>query len=222
MIINDGFLNYYAVDIETKCNLADCGKTECQHGLSPKTSQITCVGVFGWNNKNEEVKMVLRREKHIRDFFMKAECDSYRIVGQYFKFDLDFLYQYNYKFDLGLWVDDTKTMSKHIKTRVTLKYLQDYEKRRHLKNAHLKFREHRKGTPHSLKVLAPFFLGVEPFWENPEDHDNDEYVLKDAEYTARLAALFTLMLKKEKNFDSYRLGFKMERERVKKDLAIVK
>jgi hypothetical protein len=38
-----------------------------------------------------------------------------------------------------------------------------------------------------------FWLNIKPFWETPEDHNNDEYVLKDAQYTFELFELFELI-----------------------------
>ena len=62
---------------------------------------------------------------------------------------------------------------------------------------------HRNAGPLSLKVLAPFFLKVNSFWESPVDHNNNEYVLKDCEYTYKLYQFFKEKLHQEELYQFY-------------------
>jgi len=88
-------------------------------------------------------------------------------------------------------IDDTQLMA-HVSTRkVPKSFLEKYESRRMELNAELpKGRGHRKAKALSLKVLAPYFLKVPPFWENPLDHNDEVYNQKDCEYTLRLREYF--------------------------------
>src|SRR5690606_24295618 len=64
----------------------------------------------------------------------------------------------------------------------------------------------RKAGKHSLKTLAPYFLGVEPYWEAKTggEHDDDDYVTTDAEYTLRLVAFLEEKLRSIGYYDFYR------------------
>lgn len=50
--------------------------------------------------------------------------------------------------------------------------------------------------------MAPYFLHVKAFWEDPSNHDNEEYCLKDCEYTYKLYYKFTEMAS-DKEFKFY-------------------
>lgn len=97
---------------------------------------------------------------------------------------------------------DTQMMAASLSYRIPQSWLDDYNAKRKLINKALGKGVHRTGSQFSLKCLAPYFLGVEPFWE-VADHDNEEYALKDVEYTYRLWQLFTDELKKEDSYDFY-------------------
>src|SRR5882724_64369 len=86
--------------------------------------------------------------------------------------------------------------------KVTKKYLAQYEhKRKKLNDALPKGKKHRHAKALSLKVLAPYFLNVDPFWETPGNYDNEEYNRKDCVYTKDLHSYFsTNMTDDEKKF----------------------
>jgi DNA polymerase I-like protein with 3'-5' exonuclease and polymerase domains len=86
-------------------------------------------------------------------------------------------------------VHDTMVMAVVFPHKIPESWLTDYEAKRKLANAALGANVHRNAGGYSLKTLAPYFLGVKPFWE-VANHANDEYALKDARYTYELAQYF--------------------------------
>jgi DNA polymerase I-like protein with 3'-5' exonuclease and polymerase domains len=88
----------------------------------------------------------------------------------------------------GLPWDCTQLLAVALSHKIPDEWLARYEVRRKELNKLLPHghRAHREAGKHSLKTLAPYFLGVEPFWEATDGHDNDEYVLRDCEYTYQL------------------------------------
>lgn len=184
-----------AVDIETECNQG-CSKS-CNHGLNPFKSRITCIGVY-----NEEMSFVFRSLLKFHSF-IHTLGPNVKLIGHNFKFDLKFLY-FN-GIDLrSLWADDTQLMAASYSVNVVKPYIEAYETKRQLENKKLPSGySHRKARGYSLKVLAPYFLGVPAFWENPVNHDSDEYVLKDCEYTYRLYKFFHTRLQEDQTLDFY-------------------
>lgn len=89
-------------------------------------------------------------------------------------------------------MEDTKLMAHVHHHKVPLLYLDQYERVRAEVNKTLpKGHKHRPARGLSLKVLAPFFLGVPPFWETPGNYDNEEYNRKDCVYTHQLHQYFS-------------------------------
>lgn len=184
-------------------------------GLSPWKDSITCVG--GWEpNKN----FVLRD-----NYQYLANIDQ-KIVGQNFKFDLKFL-KVNENIDLvDKYVWDTQIMAHVCTDKIPDDWLEVYEFRRRQANKKLPPGvSHRQAKRYSLKTLAPYFLGVDPFWETPGNHDNDEYVLKDCEYTYRLYEVLLKKLEEQDSIDFYhkvlgwnKLLYKMELKGIHLDL----
>lgn len=161
-------------------------------GLSPWRDSITCVGF--WSPALEGV---------LRNNYNKLTEFNEEIVGQNFKFDLKFLAKNgidlldNYKWD-------TQIMAHICTKKIPDEWLEIYEFRRRKANQKLpQGVSHRKAGRYSLKTLAPYFLGVDPFWETPGNHDNDEYVLKDCEYTYRLYEVFRRHLEKQGSIEFY-------------------
>lgn len=161
----------YALDIETT-------------GLDRYRDQITCIGVW-----SPEFQAVYR---DLEEFKSQMQPGS-RLHGKKFvlhKYDFD----YGFLIAKGIFnpnelpqCHDTQLAFHAYHYKVTDSFLKAYEDQRVEENAKLPHGvTHRKARGLSLKVLAPFFLNVKPFWETPDNHDNDEYVLKDCEYTYRL------------------------------------
>lgn len=108
--------------------------------------------------------------------------------------------------DLSRWTDDSMLQAFVCQEKISDIWLADYEQRRTELNKKRKHLKHRAASHHSLKTLAPYFLNVEPFWEPEIDHDDDEYVLKDAEYTFRLTKVleYKLRTQGDKSFRFYK------------------
>lgn len=170
--------NLAALDIETKCAVEGCTKKAAHdHGLIPHMAKITCVGVV-----SDTARQVFRSPRELRRYL--SENPYQLFIGQNFKFDMAHL---NYSWGIDLydrWWGDTQLAGATCLDKPNAKWFAQYETQRVKLNKELpKGFEHRKASPNSLKVLAPYHLGVAPFWENPLDHDSDEYVLKDCQYT---------------------------------------
>lgn len=171
-----------ALDIETESLTEDK-----DDALNPLKSIITCVGVYG---QDGQVAKVYRPPW---DDFKKEiiNNDVYNFVAHNGKFDFKHL-----ALNLGIrinperWVDDTRYMAFVCTEKIEDEWLSQYEAIRKELNKSRK-NPHREARYHSLKTLAPYFLGVDAFWEPDESHDSDEYVLKDCEFTYLLHKLFT-------------------------------
>lgn len=189
-----------ALDIETCCNVVGCkfygaggSPSTCQHPLSPWHSKITVVGVVG----DEGLRRVYRDLSKLRAD-LNGDLAAYSFIGHNFKFDLLTLIVQGVDLSLDRWIGCTQLMAYVSTTKIDDRWLASYELRRQS----LKGAGHRKAGKHSLKTLAPFFLGVPEFWE-AEDKDDDEYVLKDAEYTYRLNKILSDMLRAQGEFEFY-------------------
>lgn len=185
-----------SLDIETKCNQAGCPGTidKCDHALSPYHSDISCIGIW---TPEPNPGNVFRDLSKFKDW-VKNHPEAI-FVGHNFKFDYKHLTAKGINLNPAQYAHDTQIMSAVSLTKVTSEYLTWYSQARNKKNKEIGRTGgiHRAARANSLKVLAPFFLGVEPFWENPKDHDSDEYVLKDCEYTYRLYEFFKGRLEAE-------------------------
>jgi len=191
--------NRFALDLETECNVDGCTDSTCEHALTPHLARITVIGV--WSPTFQRTFRDLSLFKR----WLKSLPKGYEFVGQNFKFDIKMLHFHGVKIELDSWVSDSQLQAATSLAKVDKKYLSWYANEREIRNRKLPrgSRKHRAGTPKSLKVLAPYFLRVKPFWEDPTEHDNDEYVLKDCEYAYRLVDFFDDKLKKEGQFDLF-------------------
>lgn len=99
--------------------------------------------------------------------------------------------------------NDSKVMAVAFTEKVSRNWLEEYEEKRKALNTALKKGVHRRARGYSLKTLAPFFLGVKPFWEK-ENHDDDEYVIADCRYTYLLCRFFDRALKADGTEEFYR------------------
>lgn len=189
---------YVALDLETECALG-CNR-ECEHGLDPHRNRISVIGTYHQTPSGPSAN-TFRDVRSLSDFV--AGLGDVALIGHNFKFDLKVLRAKG--LDLShLWAHDTLLMSSVLVEKVPYDYLQWYgAERKRLNTDRPKGAKHREGSVHSLKTLAPYFLGVPAFWE-PENHDSDEYVLKDVEYTYRLFQLLEKKLHTEGSYDFYR------------------
>lgn len=188
----------YSLDIETACNVNGCEEVECGHALDPHRNKITVLAIY-----KEDDQTIFRNLKLFRKW-LENNPDA-KFVGHNLKFDLKVLNAHGVPIMEDRWEHDTSLMATVFTTKIPKYWLEEYENRRRELNKSLpKGKGHRKASFHSLKTLAPFFLGVEPFWEATLDHDNDEYVLKDAKYTYHLYEFLHQKLEEEGSYSFYK------------------
>ncbi len=189
----------YAIDLETACTVHGCshqGKSLCpnNHSLSPWHSRITVAATV-----SNGTRRVFRGPTLVEDMRAMFEAaGDYEVVGHNFKFDWLHLAVHGWQIPLERWVGDSQLAAYVSTEKIPEHWLAEYEARRKQLGPH-----HRKAGKHSLKTLAPFHLGIEPFWEQA-DHDSDEYVIKDTAYTLALVDKLEGRLKELGQFDFYK------------------
>lgn len=193
-----------SLDIETACGVSGCADRDCKHALDFNRNRITCVGLYGESHDGRLVSEVHRDIGHLSRRLVSLSPTL--LVGHnIISFDLKTLKAKG--LDLThIPTDDTQLMAVAAVNKIPESWLETYEAKRKAINKALPHghKGHREAGQHSLKTLAPFFLGVEPFWETTDGHDNDEYVLRDCEYTYRLYTYLCKALKQEGTEDFYR------------------
>lgn len=218
-----------SIDIETVCAYTGCEAPKtCDHALNPFYNEISIIGLYWKYEDGSEDSLTVRNVEALKEFL--SQIPNYTLTGFNLKWDLQTIEEKGFKIPLEKWTDDAQLMSTALTLKMTDEYLEDYEKLRVIKNLDLpKGFKHRRGLKHSLKTLAPFFLGMEPFWEDPTNHDSVEYVLKDAKYTYLLTEKLRGLLKEEESHEFYsekllpwtKLLYKMERRGVSLDLPLM-
>lgn len=216
-----------ALDIETECRHG-C-ETACDHALDERHNRITVIGIYSPSISHAFRADDVQDACGVFSDWVLGNCEPLELVGQNLKWDLRQLGYHGTFLGVGTeWADDTLLMAAALSDKIPDSWLADYEAKRKVLNAALpRGYSHRMGTPNTLKCLAPYHLGVEPFWENPVSHDSDEYVLRDCEYTYRLADILADKLRAEGSYDFYKdkllpwtkLLLRMERKGVALDLA---
>lgn len=172
-----------AVDIETSCGMTTCNDSGCKHALDPHRSRITVIGVY-YLEKGVPYAETFRSLDRFEKFI--SNHTEALLVGHNFKFDIHHLLRHGVDLTGFDW-RDTQVLASVCLDKISDQWLSNYERQRTQANKSLpRGSSHRRAGKLSLKTLAPFFLNAEPFWENPLDHDNDEYVLKDCEHTYNL------------------------------------
>jgi DNA polymerase I-like protein with 3'-5' exonuclease and polymerase domains len=170
-------------------------------GLSPWRDQIHMVGLY-----DGERYLCIRNATDLHKL-LEYKYKDYDIVGHRTDFDIKFLKVQGWlsEEDLaGRTIHDTRIIGSLLKTRVPKSFLDWYETERKVINKTLpKGHSHREGSPLSLKVMAPWYLKVPPFWETPGNHNNEEYNEKDCLYTYRLFQLLAPRLESEGSWDFY-------------------
>lgn len=176
-------------DLETACGVKGCpgydqaNSSLCDHAVHHKLNKIKIIGVF-----SEETGYINFRDD-VRAFDKWSKENKVQYVFHNGKFDLKVLWAKGSKISLRNYVGDTQCAGACVYRKVPDGWLKMYNEKRSELNAFLPPKQrHRVGTPLSLKTMAPFYLGIEPFWENPLDHDDEHYNEKDCVYTLRLHA----------------------------------
>jgi len=181
-----------SLDIETR-SITD----DRDDALIPHLSEITIVGVWCPEFEGTFTNLV-ELQKFIDD------NPDYVYVGHNFQFDLKHLLHHGVKIPTHQWAQDTTLMAATSITKIPDSYIKGYQNLRAVKNKELpKGYSHRRAGPKSLKTLAPYFLKVKPFWEDPTNHASEEYVLKDCEYTYRLYEFFSKVMTDEGTLEFY-------------------
>lgn len=174
-----------ALDLETACDVPSCkhyGKAMCAegHSLSPWHSKITVAAL--WSPTSWRT---FRGEAQLKELGNILSEQRFELTMHGGKFDVLHLLQKNI-IDMdtlfALWQHDTHLASFVWTNKIPDQWLAEYSASAPSST--------RKAGKHSLKTLAPYFLGVEPHWE-VEDKDDDAYVLKDVEYTYKLNEFLT-------------------------------
>ena len=166
-----------AIDIETT-------------GLNPWKDNITVIGTYDGS--------AYETRRSAQDL----QTD---LVGHNTSFDIRFLRVKGlFPASFPHAVHDTKIMAHLLWNKVPKEFLDWYEEERKRRNKELpRGLTYRPTSPLSLKVIAPWYLKVPPFWETPGDYSNIEYNRLDCEYTHRLFHLFEAKLKDEGSWDFY-------------------
>lgn len=229
-----------SLDIETSCAAPNCDgwkrkldakgkekKEQCDHALDHYRNRITIIGLY-YHSGNEVVQRTFRTVEELGAHL--AAIGEFSLVGANLKFDLNLLHAKGYTIPWEKWSDDVTLMATCLTEKIPDTWLETYEAKRKELSALLPTGvEHREAKHHSLKTLAPYFLGIEPFWEDPSDHDNEVYVLKDCQYTYDLCQVLRNKLIAEDGYEFYRdkmmqwakLLARMERRGVRIDLDLL-
>lgn len=168
-----------AIDLETECAVESCrhfGSSRCPegHSLSPWHGRITKFAY--WSPEGHDVAS---GEEQAIGLAMRVSDQEW--IAHNGKFDILWLCvkdPANAASYQAAWQHDTQLAAFVSTDKIAPEWLEEYEARR---PKHV-----RKGGLHSLKTLAPYFLGVPAYWEPEHGHDDDAYVLLDVEYTYRL------------------------------------
>lgn len=183
-----------SLDLETCCNIPECGgynsSRKCSHALSFNHGRVTDIGI-GWRDGGEG--FIFHHFPSVQKFkewlLYNTKSKQFEYVGQNFKFDLHFLKRGGVDIS-DKWAGDTRILYTLLKNKIPKKWIEDYNVRRKEINIELKkelgvrHEIHRavRSNSTSLKVLAPYYLDVPPFWEKSE-HSDVEYLKKDVQYT---------------------------------------
>lgn len=180
----------FAIDIETRCGVDTCQDPDCDHALNHTTNEITVIAAV-----SADYRAVFRGPNKIEQLQKLLDDTQCNVTFHNGKFDLRTLIHNGLNFDLNRWTDDSMLQAFVCQEKIPDTWLADYEQQRTALNKKRKHLKHRTASHHSLKTLAPYFLNVPPFWEPEMYHDDDAYVLTDAEYTYRLTLVLEYKLR---------------------------
>lgn len=193
----------YGCDIETCCDVKECpgygesDSNKCDHGLDAFRNRITNIaisdGLF-----EEEVWNFGTSAENIDGFnkWLKENKDA-SFTFHNGAFDLKTLIVKGCSLTIDDWAHDSLLLAFNYQDKIPDNWLANYEATRQSLNKTRKGMKHREAGKHSLKTTAPYYLGVEPFWEPEAGHDDKEYVLKDTRYCLQLTETLITRLQKE-------------------------
>lgn len=186
---SDQYTRLLGLDIETACNVG-C-TSECDHALDQNRNRITLIAV----TDGGELNKVWHGEDAVSEFVLW--CNDNPTAGftaHAGKFDFKNIIHHaggqQAASLLDRWKYDSSLLAFTHTEKIPDNWLTDYEAKRQELNKARSGMKHREAGKHSLKTLAPYFLGVDAFWEPETGHDDIEYVLKDAKYCLELTHFF--------------------------------
>lgn len=183
-----------SVDIETVSTTKDS-----EDALNPFKNAITVIGVYNPVTKTATTYRDLQQFN--KDIWQDP---SLEFVGHNFKFDFKTIAAKLGPIDVSRYAHDTRIMAFISTDKIRPEFLAEYDIQRKRLNAELPPGvNHREARQHSLKTLAPYFLDVPAFWEDPTNHDSDEYVTKDVIYTWELYEVFSHKLESSGHYKFY-------------------
>ena len=213
--------NLVAIDIETESLTSDP-----DDALNPFRNRITLIAV----SDGDKINRVFKDVKDAEHYIVLLVQNKVRFTFHNGKFDLKNLIHHGFNRHLAfnIFDHDSNLLAFTWQNKIPQTWLDQYEAERLEINKKRKGMKLRKSGQHSLKTLAPYFLGVQPFWESEEGHNNEEYALKDAAYTARLTRYF-LEHMDSKSLEFYQTKFlpwtrmilEMELDGVKLDMDLL-
>lgn len=181
------------IDIETSQGLSE----DPDAALIAHKSRVDLVGVSELGD--EDNVTVTSNFIHIPELVGPGP-----LCGHNVKFDIKTLVFKGVPINVSQLEHDTLLMAVASYKKVPDSYIEHYEaRRRELNKSHKKGHGYRAAKKHSLKVLAPFFLNVPAFWENPETTNDEEYLKKDVRYTAMLFHFLKAELEQQGTWDFY-------------------
>lgn len=199
-----------AVDIETSCGVKACpgynkgnadddNQGKCDHAVHHLLNKIDIIGVY-------DGKEYVNFKDNIKDFDSWCNANKVECVFHGGKFDFKTLRAKGSTLSLSAYVGDTQCLGACVFRKVADGWLLKYNEKRMAINAALTkgSAKHRVGTPLTLKTMAPFYLKIEPFWETPDDHNNEDYNKLDCIYTYRLHDYLLQIAKEDETIDTYR------------------
>ncbi len=168
-------------------------------GLDPWRDKIYMCGIYDGENY-----LCIRDPLELK-YNLEEEFPDWEITGHRTDFDIKFLQVQGWlPMDLKRQIHDSRIMGSLLKKQVPKEFLTQYEVERKIINKTLPTGvSHRKGSPLSLKVMAPWYLKIPPFWETPGDHNNEQYNELDCLYAYRLKVLLGERLQAEGSWDFY-------------------
>jgi len=189
--------NIYAIDIETAPgygfeNFEDAA-------LDHHRNRITLIAVA-----SKDFGKVFTSVSDFNSWLGTVKQSNTRFVYHNGKFDLKTLITKGAHLTVDDYGGDTMLQAVAHSNKVSEFYLKQYEADRSAINKELGGTKnvHRRAGQYSLKVLAPYILGVPRFWETA-NHENVEYALKDATYTYELHEAQQALLATDNTLDFY-------------------
>ena len=196
------------LDLETCCNVDGCPgfgeSTRCseKHALDWNRGRITLIGVC-YEKNDLPVCEIFKNIQQFKDWLFIHREEDLEFIGHNFKFDLHFLRVAGVDL-IGKWHACTQLMASIYLHKIPDEWLEEYNSARTRlnKQAGGVAGIHRKAGGYSLKTLAPYFLNIDPFWEQPS-HEDEEYLKKDVLYTWGLYWYFLDGLEKEQGLEFF-------------------